>query len=353
MQIGCQLSAIFAYFGHRIVLLVEKCEVLQIMTIFVSKMRLMEEKDMQTIDIRRILSLASIVDEYNLGQSFILGETTGERVGQSRALLNMLQYPVRFDGYMIFFLRKGRLQIDFNLMEYEVKENSLLMVVPGNIVKLTSAPDASLADVDLYFALVSREFMSGIRFDFQKVFQDSLRVWNNPCLSLDSEHLSMADDYFHLARKVLLSGQPNRQEILGSLLTSFIYMTLGLWTSQLQQAALGPQFASARVQQLVERFLALVTEYHNTQRSMAFYADRLCLTPKYLSKLVKQATGRSAPDWIDSYVVLEAKNLLRYSDKSIKEIVGVLHFPNQSVFYKFFKAHTRMTPSAYRKGGSI
>ena len=102
--------------------------------------------------------------------------------------------------------------------------------------------------------------------------------------------------------------------------------------------------------QVFERFLALVTEYHNEQRGVAFYADKLCLTPKYLSKLVKQASGRSAPDWIDSFVILEAKNMLKYSDKTIKEIVFALHFPNQSVFYKFFKAHTGLTPSEYRKG---
>jgi AraC-like DNA-binding protein len=81
---------------------------------------------------------------------------------------------------------------------------------------------------------------------------------------------------------------------------------------------------------------------------MAFYADKLCLTPKYLSTLIKQASGRSAPDWIDDFVILEAKNLLKYTGLAIKEIVYKLHFPNQSVFFKFFKAHTGLTPSEYR-----
>lgn len=222
------------------------------------------------------------------------------------------------------------------------------MVIPGNIVKLTSAPDATLADTDIYFAFISKEFMSAIRFDFQKVFQDSLHVLDNPCITLNDEQLSMAEDYFQLARKALQSNQPNRQEMLGALLTSFIYMTLGVWTTRLEEA--DEQLSSARVQQLTERFLALVTQYHNQERGVAFYADKLCLTPKYLSKLIKEATGRSAPDWIDSYVILEAKNLLKYSDKSIKEIVSVLNFPSQSAFYKFFKARTGLTPSEYRKG---
>ena len=81
---------------------------------------------------------------------------------------------------------------------------------------------------------------------------------------------------------------------------------------------------------------------------MTFYADKLFLTPKYLSKLVKSISGRSAPDWINSLVILEAKNMLKYSDMTIKGIVYKLHFANQSVFYKFFKSHTGMTPSEYR-----
>jgi AraC-like DNA-binding protein len=99
---------------------------------------------------------------------------------------------------------------------------------------------------------------------------------------------------------------------------------------------------------LFEQFIALVAKYHTQYRNVAFYADKLCLTPKYMSKLIKTATGKSAPEWIDAYVILEAKNLLKYSNDTIKQIVFKLNFPNQSVFYKFFKARTGMTPSEYR-----
>ena len=311
---------------------------------------LMEDKALQTIDIRRIQALAPLVDEYALGTEFILGTVSGRQVEKSEAVLRMLNYPVRFDGYILFFLKKGHFSLDINLNTYDIHENSLLVVVPGNIVKLSAYKEDHIGDAELLFALVSREFLSSIRFDFNKVFQDSIRVWKNPCITLQGEELDLAEDYFNLTRKILSSGQDNKREILGSLLTSFIYVALGLWTRRLASARPEESSSSARVNQVFERFLALVTEYHNEQRGMAFYADKLCLTPKYLSKLVKLSSGRSAPDWIDSYVILEAKNLLKYSDKPIKEIVYLLHFPNQSVFYKFFKAHTGQTPSEYRKG---
>ena len=305
---------------------------------------------MQTIDIRRILSLEPVIDEYALGADFLLGAVSGKRVEKSEAILKMLKYPVRFDGYILFFLRKGHFSLDVNLNTYDIHENSLLVVVPGNIVKLSAYKEDHIGDAELLFALVSKEFLSSIRFDFNKVFQDTIRMWKNPCITLQGEELELAEDYFRLTRKILSSHQSNKREILGSLLTSFTYVTLDVWTRQLASAKSEESQTSVRVNQVFEQFIELVTEHHNQERGMAFYADKLCLTPKYLSKLVKLSSGRSAPDWIDSFGILEAKNLLKYSDKPIKEIVYLLNFPNQSVFYKFFKAHTGMTPSEYRKG---
>ena len=316
-----------------------------------SKIRiLMENEALQTIDIRRILALAPVIDEYSLGTDFILGEVSGKRVEKSQAILSMLKYPLRFDGYIIFFLRSGHFTIDLNLNSYEVKPQSLLVNVPGNIIKLTSYAEDHIGDAQLYFVLASRAFMSGIRFDFNKVFQESLSLLKNPCITLNEADMALAENYFTLAREVVLSDKENKKEMLGSLVTSFTYMVMDVCTRALNEARKTQTPSSARVNQLFEHFIALVTEYHNTERGVAFYADKLCLTPKYLSKLVKQASGRSAPAWIDSFVILEAKNMLKYSDKTIKEIVYALHFPNQSVFYKFFKAHTGMTPSEYRKG---
>ena len=310
----------------------------------------MDRNAPQTIDIRRIHALAPLVDEFALGSEFILGAVSGKQVEKSEAILRMLKYPVRFDGFIMFFLKKGHFSLDVNLSTYDIHPNSLLVVVPGNIIKLSAYDENHIGDAELLFALVSKEFLSSVRFDFNKVFQDTLRIWKNPCITLQGDDLELAEEYFRLTRKVLSSAQSNKREVVGSLLTSFTYVSLDVWTRQLAEAREKESSSSARINQTFERFIALVTEYHNQERGMAFYADKLCLTPKYLSKLVKQASGRSAPDWIDSFVILEAKNLLKYSDKAIKEIVFELHFPNQSVFYKFFKAHTGMTPSDYRKG---
>ena len=310
----------------------------------------MEENALQTIDIQRILSLAPVIDEHVLGKDIILGEVHGEKVEKSEGILKMLQYPVRFDGYIFFFLKEGHFQVDHNLNTFDVRSGSIMMTVPGNIIKVSSYKPEHIADAELYFLLISKEFMSGIHLDINRVYQESLRLWNYPCIRLSEDDISLLVEYFTLSRNILHSRMKNKKNVLGALVTSFAYVILELWTREISHSRKAENPSTARINQLLERFIALVTEYHNTERGVAFYADKLCLSPKYLSKLIKQASGRSAPAWIDSFVILEAKNLLKYSDKSVKQIVYDLHFPNQSVFYKFFKAHTGMTPSEYRKG---
>lgn len=304
----------------------------------------------KTIDLQQIKALAPIIEEMSIGNDFVICEVSGKRMEKSEAILKTLQYPVRFDGFIIFYLKKGHFTIDVNLNSYELRENSLMIQVPGNIIKVTKFNEERLGDAEMIFVLISKEFMSGIRFDFLKVFQDSMRLLDNPCITLDESQIALANDYFNLARKIISAPFTNKREIIGSLLTSLTYLSTDVWKQKIDEARKKTDSQrNARLNQVFERFIALVNEYHCSERGMAFYADKLCLTPKYLSKLIKQASGRSAPDWIDEFVILEVKNLLKYTNMAIKEIVFQLHFPNQSVFYKFFKTHTGLTPSEYRK----
>jgi YesN/AraC family two-component response regulator len=310
------------------------------------------ENTLQTIGIPQILALSPYIEEHSIGSDFILGEVSGRRVESNRAILDMLKYPVRLDGYVIFFLKKGdgSFQLGFNLDTYEIHERSLLITAPGNIIRLSAYDENKIADSELIFALLSKDFVSNIHVDFDKTLQAAVRFLESPCLTLNAEQLDIASDYFTLARKIIHSQMDNKREIISTLLTSITYLAVNLWRNDIASAMERQDMSSLRVNQTYEQFIALVSQHHNKERGMAFYADKMHITPKYLSKIIKQASGRSGPDWIDSFVVLEAKNLLKYTDKPVKEIVWQLNFPTPSVFNKFFKKHTNLTPSEYRKG---
>lgn len=305
---------------------------------------------MQTIDIQQLLKLSNHMDEYALGSDFTLGEACGRFSPKDSRILQTLQYPVRFDGYILFYLREGTFSIDFNLNTYHLKKHSLLVSVPGNIISIPVSNVDSMAETDIVYVIFSKEFMSSLHLDFNAAFQESLRIMNNPSIVLTEEHRALAESYFNLAKQVLHSGQKNKRHIIGGLISSLSYLTAELWEEQLAVAREENSHSSVRKNQILEQFIAAITEHHNAERGMQFYADKLNLTPKYLSKIIKEASGRSGPDWIDDFVILEAKNLLRYSNMSIKEVVFALNFPNPSVFHKYFKAHTGQTPTEYRKG---
>ena len=99
---------------------------------------------------------------------------------------------------------------------------------------------------------------------------------------------------------------------------------------------------------LTGRFLALLARYHVEQRETAFYAERLGVTPKYLSAALKADSGRTAPQWIAEYVLMEARYYLKYTSLSVKEIAWRLHFNNQMDFYRYFQRHAGMAPTDYR-----
>ena len=298
------------------------------------------QQPMQTFDIRKFMKFFPDVYGAQLEHDFFIAD-----IGHPHSI-SALRYPFRFDGYMAVCCLKGSLDLDVNLHSFHMQENSLFICVPGHIVRVT-ALDESLENRFVLVA-ISKEFATSIHIDFQRLSNEGLSLMSNPDVTLSTEEVRICHEYLNLAKDLLAFPAPHRKEALSSLISSCFYVLgsiLGRRTREIHNA---PAEQSARARMVFDQFIRLVTEFHSSERGMAFYADRLCLTPKYLSKLVKQVSGRSAPDWIDSFVILEAKNMLKYSGRNIKEIVYELHFPNQSVFYKFFKSHTGMTPSEYR-----
>jgi len=117
----------------------------------------------------------------------------------------------------------------------------------------------------------------------------------------------------------------------------------------LDDLAMAPA-SSTRREAVVQQFLTLVYEHFREHRDLPFYADRLCISPRYLSAVVKQSTGRVPGEWISERVMSEARQLLAYTDLSVKQISLRLHFPNQSFFGKYFRLHAGTSPKLYRQG---
>ncbi len=313
---------------------------------FVMNLKCFMESNLQNFTVPRLKSVFFGDHDINLGNDILIADVRYDKA------LHFLRYPCRFDGFMVIFCGGGSLSLDVNLHTYNIKENSIVLSLPSHILRISDVDESEVDRLRCVVVAMSKEFISEIHLDFTSIFNESQRLMDNPVLSLEGEELDIAKDYLKLATRILTSDiLSNKKEVLGGLVSSLCYAVGESWTRKLDRVKsdFRPSPQSMRLNMVFENFIKLVTEFHESERNVSFYADRLCLTPKYLSKLIKQVSGRSAPEWIDSFVILEAKNLLKYSDSTIKEIVYRLHFPNQSVFYKYFKAHTGMTPSEYRR----
>jgi len=296
-------------------------------------------------DLRKVLPSKTGDD---LSDDFLIAEA---RYSDVENVLSILEHPCRLKGFMGLFCLKGKLEVEINLNSYEIGENSVLFNVPGNIWRVYSVDKSQLKDMHFVLVVASHEFLSSSKMDYVRLFDESISLLDNPCFVMNEDERAIFLKYLDLAFSITDQSNPNIKHSLRGIISSCLYYAGAVWQEKIRNAKKSDTGSnlSLRSKLLLEQFLKLVAQYHDQERGMAFYADKMCLTPKYLSKLIRNVSGKSGPEWIDSFVILEAKNLLKYSDIPIKEIVYKLHFPNSSVFYKFFKSHTGMTPSEYRR----
>ena len=294
------------------------------------------------INVKQLLGLPNVQGVTSMGDDLFLLDLRYDRN------VTFLEHPCRIDSYAAFFCKRGNLDIEINLKTCHVREHSLIVCTPGNIVRVASY-DQEGERPDFIALVISKAYLSSFQFDLNKLAGRPLGLFNEPVVQLDGAELEYCIQYLELLQRVMAARNLlYKRETVGSLVSSLFYLFVGLLNDRQETAPAPVPAVGNRNALLLEQFMNLVAEYHLRERGTAFYAGRLGLTPKYLSKLVRQTSGRSAPEWINAFVVMEAKSLLKYSTLSIKEIVYRLGFPNSSVFYKFFRNHTGMTPTAYR-----
>lgn len=258
----------------------------------------------------------------------------------------VLAHPFRIDGFMVLYCINGHIRLNVNLQEHELKSGMLFLNYPGSIIRVNDILDADEDGLKYICVVMSREFVGNLMLDVNKLFAQNLSLLETPSLSLTADQTRLLREHVSLMVNIVNSGSSFKLEAIRSILSSVFYFIAGFWAEK--AAKKNQQMSSGRNRLVFDQFIKLVSEFHTAYRNVGFYADKLSLTPKYLSRIIRDASGRSAPEWIDEYVILEAKNLLKYSGLPIKEVVYKLNFPSQSVFYKFFKARTGMTPTEYR-----
>lgn len=252
------------------------------------------------------------------------------------------RYPSRIDAFVVMLCTGGRIRGKVNLTEFEVTEGMVIINMPMNIVQVESVEDFSLRGF-----VFSTRFMKNIHVDLRNTVPLYMRIRNETCIQLRPNDIALLREYYQLIEKVLGRSGGHVYESVNGLISSMIHSFCDI-ISEGVAARQQNDSVKCRRQMFFEQFMALLDQYHCTERSLKFYADKLYITPKYLSAVIKEVSGRSAAEWVDAFVVLEAQTLLKFSDLSIQEIAYRLNFSTQSFFGKYFKNQTGMSPSEYK-----
>ncbi|MFT3738688.1 MAG: helix-turn-helix domain-containing protein [Breznakibacter sp.] len=246
--------------------------------------------------------------------------------------------PFKVDMSVGIICIKGTSRGKVNLRPLTTTSPGFAIILPEQILEYEYMSE----DFQVLIVIMSRRFTNGLNLEERLPLFLSIR--NNPFLPLTNDELDVLVAYYSiLQRAVRNKDNPYRMEVVKNLIKAFFYST------GYQYHKLLSDKKKSKNEKLVEEFLNTVQAHYKQERGVEFYADKLCLTPKYLSKLIKDNSGMSASDWIDNYVVLEAKALLKSTNMNIQQISDELNFPSQSFFGKYFKRHVGTSPKDYKK----
>lgn len=246
--------------------------------------------------------------------------------------------PYRLTEGRVVYFRAGTLRLRINLRELEFKAGDFLVVSPGTVFEFLYIS----SDLDLAMLAFSNSLMES--WQKEELLQVYLQGRLFLHLSLTEQESQRMEQIFALLWEVV-HDRPFPKESVQSLISLVFHQTDGFRGRELEA---GKQKRS-RQEEVFNRFLELVNKYAVHERSCTFYADRLCLTSRYLSTLVRQASGRTVMDWVNEAVIQEAKLMLCHTDKLVYQIADELNFPNASFFCKYFRRMTGMTPKDYRE----
>lgn len=238
----------------------------------------------------------------------------------------------------IMYMLKGNATFNINLITYHLEAHSLTFLSSDSLIEICDIDE----NTDMRFLLICDAFI-------RPVCSDELlnpHLGKKICVHLPpSEQLERLVQPFFTLLEAIISEEPLRREALQHPIVSFLYNIR--YMEQERQQRTEHKLSNQEV--VFRKFIALVNRYSLSERNVAFYADKLCLTPRYLNTLIREASRQTVMYWINKAIILEAKMNLKQNRDSIAEVSDRLKFANPSFFCKFFKKHTGMTPLQYKK----
>lgn len=251
-------------------------------------------------------------------------------------------HAYRLDGCAILFCREGEAEVMIDQCQGRLVRNTLILLLPGTYLLLMDRSE----NFKVSYCTFSRDLFSEAAFRLEPVFFET--VHRNPIANPPQQIVDGADIWFQMAAYTYRDRQNIfRNTIIKNRLQN-ILMEISDKMQRFASRQIRTSDTTTRQTELFQRFAALVHEHCAQEREVSFYADKLCISTRYLSTIVRCVAHTSAKEFIDRSVMLEIRMLLQSTDLSVQEIAYRLKFPDQSYLGRFFKKHEGLSPTEYR-----
>ena len=246
--------------------------------------------------------------------------------------------PYKLKQVLVLLCNGGNGYGAINLRPIHLQKDSLLIALPSQIAE--SNVDESFKGT---FLVMSEHFLSRLNIGDAYLFHK--QVENNPLYQLDERTATTFRSLIELVHNIMLNGDDSSgMEEIFSLISRLFFILI----SRVVNPSSDAQETGQRHGEVMMQFLQLLRQHYRDHRDVGFYADKMNISAKYMTTLVKKASGKSAIQWIEDYVILDAKAQLSSTVNTIQQIAFDLNFPSQSLFGRYFKRAVGMSPSDYR-----
>ena len=244
-----------------------------------------------------------------------------------------------FTGLVFILTTEGEAIVKIDDCPYLLQSGTLLTLLPSHLLSTTIQGDdhRCLTLAFLFDEMADYPYMVQSHISEQMERTMVIRLTSEEMGRLENRHKDLAGHYNRLTH-------PAYQEILRSLIFIFTAEVCAVYSENPMKVSI------THYEELVDGFFRLLHENYRTDRNIAFYADRLCLSTKYLSKVVCRVTGHAPSFWFADFTVREAKTLLKSTTLTVTQISEELNFPNSSFFARYFKRVAGVSPQEYRSG---
>ena len=269
--------------------------------------------------------------------------------GEDVVLLNDIAFPnvpqktpIKFDMALFGLCLDGNLQMLIDSNTVNLHRNSYVVVLPRQVIEVQSPYTLQKG----IFVCMNRKKYTEVILQLREMLPFILYIKSHPCAELSEKDVAWIKEYHsHIFDEMRDNDNIFKAETCRSLLTAMLYKVCNIYGRDIFPKS----EVHTRQDDIFIKYMNLVSNNFREHREVSWYAEQLCITPKYLTTVVKHVSGKSANEWIWNSVIGEAKLELRSTHKPIQQIAEDLHFSSQSFFGKYFRQYTGMSPQAFRK----